>query len=239
MLGGGLSVGQTKFRDRKLYVRIAGAIRSAIEQGIYVMGDKLPTLADLAIEFGCSRATVREALSALRGQGLVEFRHGDGTYVRTATVDMWMEPLDAALLLSVNQVMQVADLQTAVLSGIASLAANRIEEAGLSDLSQALFRLECAVPDAEEAIAAELAFYLTLSEYGENPLMANVVRVMQEAFRSVLRVTNQTDPLGLRVCRDLFDAIQARNPVQAREIVYQYGDEVVRRLRLTRVAAAP
>lgn len=229
-----MSVGQTRARDRKLYVRIATTIRTAIEQGVYASGDKLRPLAELATEFGCSRTTVREALSALRGQGLVEFRHGDGTYVRTAALDIWMEPLDAALLLSVNQVTQIIDLQTALLAGVASLSAIRVDDAALSTLSQALFRLECAIPHVEEAIAAEFAFYLLLAECTANPLMGNVMRVMQEGFRSVLRVTNQSDPLGLVVCRELFDAIQAKDPVQARETVYKYGEEITRRLESAR-----
>ncbi|CAM3977229.1 FadR/GntR family transcriptional regulator [Alicyclobacillus pomorum] len=212
--------------DRKLYVAIAEQIRSWIESGDLCPGDKLPPLAELAEQFGCSRATVREALGALRGQGLVEFRHGDGTYVRTASIDMWMEPLDAALLLAPSHASQLLELTAAILAGVAGVAAERCSDSGLSELSKALFRLECAEPGAEDAVLAELGFYLTLAECTGNVLLENVVRVLQEALRSQLRFMQPERPLGTDVCRQLFDAVAAGDVERARSIAYEFGDEM-------------
>lgn len=61
----------TRTRGEKLYVRIAQDIRKMIEDGSFRPGDRLPPLAQLAADFQCSRATVREALGALRGKSVV------------------------------------------------------------------------------------------------------------------------------------------------------------------------
>ena len=45
------------------------------------MGDKLPTEAAIMAEFDVSRTVVREAISKLQASGLVETRHGIGTFV--------------------------------------------------------------------------------------------------------------------------------------------------------------
>lgn len=220
---------------RKLYMRIADEIRNLIEHGEFQPGEKLPTLKALAEQFACSRATVREALGALRGQGLVEIRHGDGTYVRTASVEMWMQPLDAAILLGVNQVTQLIELQTAILAGIAHAAAKRRSTEDYSTLSRALFELEASGRHSEHRIASELHFYAVLAECSRNQVLENTFRVLQEALRSSLRLLNPKRDLGLHTCRALYDAVQMERADVAREVVYAYGEELIRAIRPQRM----
>lgn len=233
--GGDRAVQTPSAKSLKLYVEIAKTIREQIERGEYRPGDRLPPLAELAKQHDCSRATVREALSTLRGQGLIEFRHGDGTYVRTAFVNLWMEPLDAALLLSVGQVGQLVELQTAMLAAVATRLAEAGQEEPDGGLSQSLFQLECAVPNTEEAITAELSFYIRMAEYAGNTLLENVIRVMQESFRSCLRLISSDDSIGLETCRATFDAITRRRGDVAREVLYTYGKAIIRKLEMERV----
>lgn len=220
-------MGNESGHGQKLYMRIADRIRSMIEDGAFHPGDKLPTLKDLAEQFGCSRATVRESLGALRGQGLVEFRHGDGTYVRTASVEMWMQPLDAAILLGMSQVKDLVELQTAVLAAIASAAAKRRATEDYSTLSRALFDLEASGRHSEHRIASELQFYSVLATCAHNQVLENTFRVLQEALRSSLRLMNPKREWGIRTCRAIYDAVQMEQPVAAREAVYAYGEQML------------
>jgi len=219
---------------QKLYARIAGQMRALIEGGTFQPGSKLPPLAELAEQFGCSRASVREALGALRGQGLIEFRHGDGTYVRAVSVDMWMEPLEAAVLLSIGQAKQLVELEAAILAAIAGLAAERAEEAGTRRLSQALFALECARPTSEEAVVSGLSFYLVLAELSGNPLLENALRVLQEALRSSIRLAADHPLSGLEACRRVMDAVQMRDPRRARDVIYEYGISMANQIEINR-----
>jgi len=219
-------VGRVSARDTKLYSRLASHIRSLIEEGQLRPGDKLPPLTELALQFQCSRTTVREALGSLRGQGLIDVRHGDGTYVRTATVEMWMEPLDAALLLGASQVAHLIELQTTILAGLAGAVAARITTGGQTELAKSLFEVECAMPYSEQSAATELTFYDLLAQLSENPLLANALRVLQEASRSILRVVSSRSRIGLDNCRAVYDAIQAGDEQAARNCIYRYGAAV-------------
>jgi GntR family transcriptional regulator, transcriptional repressor for pyruvate dehydrogenase complex len=214
------------YHARKLYVKIGEQIRSAIETGDLRPGDRLPPLAELAEQFGCSRATVREALGTLRGQGLVEFRHGNGIYVRTAALEMWMEPLEAAILLSRGETLQLVELLIALLAGIVSAAAAAMDSADRNEngkLAQALFAVECAHPYGEEVIASELSFYMELAVTSDNALFENSLRVMQEALRSTLRLNRNAAQQSKQVCRQLYDAVTAHDAPQARTVVFEYG----------------
>jgi GntR family transcriptional repressor for pyruvate dehydrogenase complex len=207
-------------------------LRGLIEQGVFQSGDRLPPLRELAERFGVSRATVREALSILRGQGLVEFRHGDGTYVRTAVIETWMEPLEAAILLGSSEARQLTELLTVLLAGAAHAAATRNSELDWAALAHQLYVLECAQPLMEEAIAAEIGFYQSLAAGAGNQLLENALRVLQEAMRSMLRLLAEADrTAGVETCRRVFDAVRAGDAARARDTVYEYGIRLQSRLR--------
>lgn len=64
-----------------LYAQVANALRGEIESGRWDRGEQLPAIDDLAARFGVARATLRQAIEVLEGEGLVQRRHGRGTFV--------------------------------------------------------------------------------------------------------------------------------------------------------------
>lgn len=68
-------------KSEKTCILIIKQIQNLIEKGNLKKGDKLPSERELAISFGVSRPTVREALTALSVLGILEIKAGKGTYV--------------------------------------------------------------------------------------------------------------------------------------------------------------
>ncbi|WP_406860685.1 GntR family transcriptional regulator [Streptomyces sp. HUAS MG47] len=68
---------------RPKYRRIADELRTAIEEGRYRPGDRLPGENDLMEVYDVARMTARQALSVLRDEGLAEARKGAGVFVRS------------------------------------------------------------------------------------------------------------------------------------------------------------
>lgn len=69
-------------RAEAVYRRLADAIRDSIIDGTYPTGSLLPSEAALSTEYGVSRPTVRQALAALRTEGLLTVQMGKGSFVR-------------------------------------------------------------------------------------------------------------------------------------------------------------
>lgn len=70
-------------RGDTLYKQVTDAIRDDITQGVYRPGDALPSEARMIDQYGVSRTTLRQALIVLRTEGLIEIRHGKGSFVRS------------------------------------------------------------------------------------------------------------------------------------------------------------
>jgi DNA-binding FadR family transcriptional regulator len=67
--------------DVPVGVQLAWALRGAIESGVLRGGDRLPPLRELADEVGVNANTLRAAYAKLEADGLIETRHGSGTFV--------------------------------------------------------------------------------------------------------------------------------------------------------------
>ena len=68
-------------------------VRDNIARGLWTPGTAIPTEEALREEFGVSRVTVRRALTDLAAQGLVERRHGLGTFVSANLHDLDEQPV--------------------------------------------------------------------------------------------------------------------------------------------------
>jgi len=62
------------------YLRIHNNLRERIASGQWTPGSPLPSQRELAVEFGVSIMTLRQALQLLTDEGLIETRHGSGTF---------------------------------------------------------------------------------------------------------------------------------------------------------------
>ncbi|MFE4719186.1 GntR family transcriptional regulator [Streptomyces sp. NPDC056728] len=71
-------------RPGALYQQVAAAIREAILSGEFEPGAPLPSEAQLIERYQVSRPTVRNAVAALRAEGLIDVRHGKGSFVRSS-----------------------------------------------------------------------------------------------------------------------------------------------------------
>lgn len=66
-----------------LYGQLASALRGRVEAGEWAVGARLPSIEALARDYGVARATMRQAIELLEGEGLVRRRHGRGTFVES------------------------------------------------------------------------------------------------------------------------------------------------------------
>ncbi|WP_372630471.1 GntR family transcriptional regulator [Cohnella sp.] len=72
----------TKRQNSSLYFNIKEKLLKQIQTGIYSVGQKLPTEAELCVMYNASRTTIRLALNELEFQGILERIQGKGTFVK-------------------------------------------------------------------------------------------------------------------------------------------------------------
>ena len=74
------------------YLQLATLFRRRVETGEWAVGARIPTVDELAEEFGVARLTIRQALSQLEGDGIIQRFRAKGTFVRKRRPqDLWCE----------------------------------------------------------------------------------------------------------------------------------------------------
>jgi GntR family transcriptional repressor for pyruvate dehydrogenase complex len=147
--------------------RIAGEIRA----GNLAPGARLPSEQELMRSWGVSRTVVREAVAALRAEGLLTTRQGSGAFV---AADGSRVPfrIDPEGLSSIADVLEVMELRLAIEVESAALAAQRTTATRLAPIAKALREIEAAIGRDEPAITEDFAFHCAIAAASGNPRFA-------------------------------------------------------------------
>lgn len=154
--------------------RIADRFVTAIALGQFVVGQKLPTVAELARTLEVSPTTVREALSRLAGLGYLVVRRGRGG--GAFVTDSW-RPDSAAMVRRTlddawEDLLVTLDLRSLVEQQIARTAAQRCTAADAERITAALAAYEAAGEDRESSRVADLEVHQAIAEATHNPQLA-------------------------------------------------------------------
>lgn len=203
--------------------QIADDLRSKIESRALYPGDQLPGHRQLAASYEVSLGAAREAISILIGDGLVETRHGRGTFVaeesrlavRTsapATRDEVEELIEARELLGLR---------------IVGMAAERSSAEHISRLRHVLARMQDAVADADAYPDLDVEFHLLVAEAAQNRFLRQAMQQLSGLIRRdiELAATAGIQRFGslqysVDANRALIDAIEAGDPDQARTVLF-------------------
>ncbi|MBP2511265.1 DNA-binding FadR family transcriptional regulator [Agrobacterium tumefaciens] len=155
--------------------RTIQALKKYISDHQLENGFKLGSLNELSQQFGVSRTVIREAVSALRSDGIVESRHGVGVFVRNRprTDNPEQETYDADLALAPfarlkTSFMDLLELRMAFEVHAAGLAATRRSWAQESNIWNAARQFEASLEDEAALDHLDFIFHRSIAEATNN-----------------------------------------------------------------------
>src|SRR6187200_3533366 len=114
-----------------LATQVARRLVEFILAGEIEPGGRMPSERQLAEAFGVGRSAVREAIAALTLIGLIEVRHGDGTYLKRPDSPLLPQVVEWGLLLGEQRTIDLVEARKMIEVDIAGLAAQRRTEEDL------------------------------------------------------------------------------------------------------------
>ena len=179
-------------RPSPLVEQATAHLREQIADGHWPVGTRLPGETALAASLGVGRSTVREAVRALAGAGLLRTRQGAGVFViATQPVEDWSAKLRRAAVTDVHEVRAMLEVQAA------RLAAERRTDADVAAMRAALAaRQAAAALDTGAFVDADIALHATIVAAAHNPVLADLFTEFAPALREGL--IRLVELLGLR-----------------------------------------
>jgi GntR family transcriptional repressor for pyruvate dehydrogenase complex len=162
-----LSVFQPLTAPRSLAHELIERLTADIIGGKLPPGSRLPTEQELIAATGVSRTVVREAVAALRAEGLVVTRQGVGAFVADdARRPFRINPVE---LRSLREILDVMELRTGIEIEAAGLAAERASSADVREVAGAYDAIQAAIGRGRSAVDQDFAFHCRIAEATGNP----------------------------------------------------------------------
>ncbi len=151
---------------------VVAGLKNRILTGALAPGSKLPSESELVEQFSVSRTVIREAVTRLRGEGLVETFRGRGSFVLSVPEPTSFR-VEASAIRSHQDVLAILDFRIGVESEAAALAAARRHAPEVDEVSAAMDRFARAAPD--EAVEADFAFHRAVAAATGNRFYLDLV----------------------------------------------------------------
>jgi GntR family transcriptional repressor for pyruvate dehydrogenase complex len=224
-------------RPRCLADEVTRALVSHIAAGDWRPGDRLPTEKALGLQFGVSRAVIREAISRLKSEGYVATYQGKGAFVSE-------EPGLAAFRLAATTPDAVRnehlfELRALIEQSAAELAARRRSARDLTAIRSALADMRRAYALDGLGLEADTRFHEAIAAATHNPVLERFMQFVGRHLREIIRlarvsVAKYENRLG-EVDREhvaILAAIERRDAPAARAAAAVHIANGARRLRI-------
>lgn len=196
----------------RLYERI-------VDEHRYAPGSKLPNENELSVELGVSRTTLREAISFLAAQGVLEIRRGKGTFVAESLPAEGMDLTALAGMRSRVRAKDLFEMRLIFEPATVALACQRASDEELRLIRRKAERVEEIADAGGDWPLADQEFHWAIIKSSHNEYMRRLYPIINSAVNEILQISQnrqQMQDIALRDNRMILDFLLRRDEAGAR-----------------------
>jgi len=187
-------------------------------------GNKLPGERELAVILRVSRGSVRNALKALEVMGVVESRHGSGTYLTSSATQILRQPKNLRMPLTGVSFGELFEARRVVEAEAAAMAALRATKPDLRGLREQIVRMERHFANPVTYLKHDMIFHHKIMLAAGNSVFAWFQELAVTVAHSALEARARTVPLNdtLAEHKAILRAIEMKAPEAARSAMLKH-----------------
>lgn len=221
-----LSGKTTHLAGRRAADAIIEDLRGQIASGTIAHGARLPPERTLAERYGVSGPTVREALQGLNAMGLLDVRHGSGTYVSASADALIAKSLATVIELQGVSVQNLIGLLGALNAYAARVGVSRATTADIATLEKSVQALTAA-RDSETIVRALKDFVAGIIATAHDPLLLAIARFLLDIQLSLV---TEMSKQSVSAWRALVSELQPERIAIIEALKRRDGDEFAARV---------
>jgi GntR family transcriptional repressor for pyruvate dehydrogenase complex len=187
----------TRARGKSQTSRVADELLRRIREGVYQVGDRLPSERRLAEEFEVSRPVVREALSMLTMLQVVDVQVGRGAFVTAADEEEAGLDLDGP-----GDLLDVIDVREVIEVGALRLAQTRATPQARHAVKRALEELRDAVREGKETTDLDARLHQAIIDASDSPILREIWHGLEGRIRNSIRISPTGRSMSSAILRD-------------------------------------
>lgn len=214
---------------------IVDAITNDIRTKVLHPGDKLPTEAEMAQQYGVSRISVREALRTLSARGLIVTKHGEGSFVNEYDPKLLASVLMSISLLENTPILEMLQLRKIIETEAARLCAKNATKDELMQIKYYMEEREkyCRMKQTPENIANKYEmdrnFHLSIAKGSHNDIFIKFIESITTSIIIHQKQSSQSDEqirITTQFHRAIFSAIEQHDYEKAGQKMYEHLENV-------------
>ncbi len=216
-------------QQQKIYEQIVEQIRVMITEGNLKPGDRLPAERVLAENLNVSRASLREALSALHLLGLLEIKSGEGTYIKQSDVNSIIQPLALLLMMERDTIFEILEVRKGLEVEAAGLAAVNATDADFRNMAEIIDEMERALQTSNLGEVADWKLHFAIAQASRNSLLLRLMNTISDTMRKTIKINREqlfkkkgNPQILFKQHLAVVEAIQSRNVEMARQKMYEH-----------------
>lgn len=217
---------------RSVSDQVIAQMKENIENGTWQPGERLPGEMQLCEIFGVSRVTVRNALQKLAGEGIIETKIGDGSYVKKLSISEAMSRVNVPGDLTDREFRELLEFRCVMEGPLCEMAVSRMTEKDLKNLHQNYDNM-CAMQQNETAFArADVNFHTILASCCGNEILESAYRMICTNLSRAMQdiVHRRGEASGLKYHKAILEAAEAHDARRARMAMEQHMQEMAAEL---------
>jgi GntR family transcriptional repressor for pyruvate dehydrogenase complex len=164
-------------------------VRDQLERGELKPGDRLPPERSLAIQTGVSRSSVRVGLRALATMGIIQSRHGSGTYIADGPPTLESEPLHFLAALHGFTRDEMFEARRLLEVGVAGLSARRASGEQVAAIAEEVTSMFASLDSPQDFLRHDIRFHRAVAAASGNPILGSLVEMLSAVFYENRRET--------------------------------------------------
>jgi GntR family transcriptional regulator, transcriptional repressor for pyruvate dehydrogenase complex len=216
-------------KKTRIAEEVADRIRVLILDGTFPPGRPLPSERVLTERFGVSRGSIRDALRMLELIGLLETRHGQGTFPHELTVDRLVAPLASVMAYRHDLQDELLDVRRMFEPAVARVAAARVTDEDFGDLQRILDAQRQKLKTGRSAIVEDTAFHAALARSTRNRVVVSIMSTLNdllvESRTQALRQKGRPEK-SIEGHEAVVAALRRRDAEAAERAMYKHIDQI-------------
>jgi GntR family transcriptional regulator, transcriptional repressor for pyruvate dehydrogenase complex len=200
-------------------------LRGLVERGELSPGDRLPAERALAKHTGVSRTTVRIGLRALSAMGVIQSRHGSGTFITDGPPTLESEPLQFLAALHGVTRGTMFEARRLLEVDVAGLSAERATGDDLLPIAEEVTSMFASSDDAQAFLIHDIRFHRAVAAASRNPILASLVEMVSSLLYES-RKANVHCARDLKesaeMHRRIYHAVRSHDPDAARAAMNEH-----------------
>jgi GntR family transcriptional repressor for pyruvate dehydrogenase complex len=176
-------------KKTRIAEEVADRIRMLILNGTFPPGRPLPAERLMTKRLGVSRGSIRDALRMLEMIGLLETRHGQGTFPHELTVDRLVAPLASVMTYRHDLQGELMDVRRMFEPAVARVAATRVTDEDLTDLQYILDAQRRKLETGQSPIVEDTAFHAALARCTRNRVVVSIMATLNDLLVESRKLT--------------------------------------------------